>query len=579
MDNIGKYNVLKKIGAGGFAVVYKGFDPFIKRVVAIKVCYAQDEETRQRFHREAQIAGRMDHPNIATVYDFGIQGNAPYLVEEYLSGEDLAHKIKRYEPADFAIRIGLLIQTARGLAYAHHEKVIHRDIKPANIRILDDGVAKIMDFGTAKMANVESNLTQAGMTLGTVAYLPPERLQGLPYGPNSDIFSFGVTAYELLSFRRPFIAKNIPSLIDQVLNARPEPLHHVLPSCAPQLSEIVHRCLEKDPSTRYATMDDVMGDLERFCSETPEFAQAVIQPNLPSASPPTAYVPTGSNSAAATTAVAVNGADAIGLQVKGFLDRADALISQGKLDRARMLLDEVLELDPSNRAARELIARSTPAIDDAITATAPTPTRSPRPAAAAPAVGAPRRESASQQRARKITEAVESIRGYLDHGDMVRGAEALSFATRLLGRADALLALRSHFSAHVRNAIAQTRRDAYQSAERIGHTMKRLHTLHQLPVELAQHFVELAEELDAGQAEPNRILESVRRAARDDESLGRLQDRNQKQAEAVASIERLLAEGDADLADQALQFAIRLFGEFEQMPGLQQRIAQAQREV
>jgi len=235
MDQIGKYEVLDKIGSGGFAVVYKGYDPFIKRPVAIKVCYSRDAETRERFNREAEIAGRLTHRNITAIFDSGVHDEMPYLVEEYLSGEDLAHMIRRREPETLEEKLDFMLQIANGLGYAHAQEVIHRDIKPSNVRVLDNGQVKIMDFGTAKLANVESNLTQTGMTLGTVAYLSPERLLGKPSGTNSDLFSYGVLAYELLSFRRPFAGRNIPNLIDQVLNAVPVPLTTSWAACPPAL--------------------------------------------------------------------------------------------------------------------------------------------------------------------------------------------------------------------------------------------------------------------------------------------------------------------------------------------------------
>ncbi|MEL7059123.1 MAG: serine/threonine-protein kinase, partial [Acidobacteriota bacterium] len=199
MRQIGKYQILERIGTGGFAVVYRGYDPDIKRHVAIKLCHSRDEEIRQRFHREAEIAGSLIHPNIALIYDFGVYEQMPYLVEEFLSGEDLAHLIQRQEPAAIGTRVASLLQILRGLRHAHAHGVIHRDIKPANVRVLESGELKLMDFGTAKLADVESQLTQTGVTLGTVAYLAPERLRGKPARRNSDLFSIGVLAFELLS--------------------------------------------------------------------------------------------------------------------------------------------------------------------------------------------------------------------------------------------------------------------------------------------------------------------------------------------------------------------------------------------
>ena len=183
MESIGKYEVLEKIGSGGFAVVYKGYDPFIKRPVAIKVCYSRDEETRKRFTARRRSPAVWCTATSPTVYDFGLHEQMPYLVEEYLPGEDLAHHDPAPGAANPGEKLDFLLQIASGLEYAHQQGVIHRDIKPSNVRVLDNGRVKIMDFGTAKLANVESNLTQTGMTLGTVAYLSPERCWASPRAP------------------------------------------------------------------------------------------------------------------------------------------------------------------------------------------------------------------------------------------------------------------------------------------------------------------------------------------------------------------------------------------------------------
>ncbi|HVS04498.1 MAG TPA: serine/threonine-protein kinase, partial [Thermoanaerobaculia bacterium] len=192
MEKIGKYEVLEKIGMGGFGVVYKGRDPFIKRFVAIKTCGTEDDDIRLRFFREAEIAGNLQHRNVVTVYDFGFHDGVPYLVQEFLSGEDLDQGIKRRDALSEERKLEILLQVAAGLEYAHSQGVIHRDIKPGNVRVLDGGRVKIMDFGIAKLANVESQLTRTGMTLGTASYLAPEQIKGEAITPAADVFSFGV---------------------------------------------------------------------------------------------------------------------------------------------------------------------------------------------------------------------------------------------------------------------------------------------------------------------------------------------------------------------------------------------------
>lgn len=263
MDRLGKYQIVARIGTGGFGVVYKAVDPFIKRTVAIKTCSAEDPEMRQRFLLEAEICGNLHHRNIVTIYDFGYEQETPYLVQEYLSGEDLDQKIKRRDYLPMPERILWLVQIARGLAYAHARGIVHRDIKPSNIRILEDGTAKILDFGIAKLAQAASTLTQAGITLGTAAYLAPEQIRSEPIDTRTDVFAFGTLAYELLTFQRPFQAHEIPAILYKILHVEPTPLLSMAPDCPAELAQIVHRCLSKNPAQRFAPTEQLVAALER----------------------------------------------------------------------------------------------------------------------------------------------------------------------------------------------------------------------------------------------------------------------------------------------------------------------------
>jgi serine/threonine-protein kinase len=269
MQTLGKYEIVEKIGVGGFGVVYKGFDPFIKRPVAIKTCSAEDTETRERFRREAEIAGNLQHRNIVTVFEFGFENDIPYLVQEFLSGEDLDRKIKRNEFVPLPEKILWLVQIARGLAFAHERGIVHRDIKPGNVRILDDGTAKILDFGIAKLAHQPSNLTQAGMTLGTAAYLAPEQIRGQPVDPRTDVFSYGVLAYELLAYERPFRAAEISAIFYKILHETPPSLAARVPDVPVELDRIVARCLAKDPARRWIPSADLVRALESLIQRRP----------------------------------------------------------------------------------------------------------------------------------------------------------------------------------------------------------------------------------------------------------------------------------------------------------------------
>ena len=270
MQTLDKYQVLEKIGVGGFGVVYKAYDPFIKRHVAIKTCTSEETETRERFMREAEIAGNLHHRNIVTVYDFGFQEGVPYLVQEYLTGEDLDRKIKRREHLSLPEKLLFLVQIARGLQYAHSRGVVHRDIKPANIRILEDDTAKIMDFGIAKLAQHQESLTQAGITLGTAAYLAPEQIRGGAFDARTDLFSFGILAYELFAFERPFQGAEISAVFYKILNEPAPALAEKAPDCPAELERIVQRCLEKEPEKRYANCTDLLHDIEKLAHRRPE---------------------------------------------------------------------------------------------------------------------------------------------------------------------------------------------------------------------------------------------------------------------------------------------------------------------
>jgi eukaryotic-like serine/threonine-protein kinase len=262
MLTLDKYQVLEKIGVGGFGVVYKAYDPFIKRAVAIKTCTSEDTETRERFMREAEIAGNLHHRNIVTVYDFGFKDGVPYLVQEYLSGEDLDRKIKRREFLSLPEKLLYLVQIVRGLQYAHSRGVVHRDIKPANIRILEDDTAKIMDFGIARLAHQAQALTQAGITLGTAAYLAPEQIRGAAFDARTDLFSFGILAYELFALERPFQGAEISAVFYKILNEAAPSLREKAPDCPEELEQIVQRCLEKDPTQRYPGCSELLADIE-----------------------------------------------------------------------------------------------------------------------------------------------------------------------------------------------------------------------------------------------------------------------------------------------------------------------------
>ncbi|MGC8916977.1 MAG: serine/threonine protein kinase [Thermoanaerobaculum sp.] len=271
VTRIGKYEIAEQIGMGGFGVVYKAWDPYIQRWVALKTCNATDPETTQRFFREAQLAGNLQHPNITMIYDFGVENDTPYFVQEFLSGVDLDELMGK-RTLSLEATLAILLQVCSGLEYAHSRGVVHRDIKPANVRVLEDGTVKIMDFGIAKSLQTESRLTQTGVALGTAGYLSPEQLSGKPLDHRSDIFSLGVMAYEMVTGVRPFAGPNLSNIIYQILNQDPVPPRQRNKSCPERLEKAILKCLAKDPPKRFANVRDFARELKLVLQELPSRA-------------------------------------------------------------------------------------------------------------------------------------------------------------------------------------------------------------------------------------------------------------------------------------------------------------------
>lgn len=270
VTRIGKYEIAQQIGMGGFGVVYKAWDPYIQRWVALKTCNATDPETTQRFFREAQLAGNLQHPNITMIYDFGVENDTPYFVQEFLSGVDLDELMNK-QPLTLQATLAILLQVCAGLEYAHSRGVVHRDIKPANVRVLEDGTVKIMDFGIAKSLQSESRLTQTGVALGTAGYLSPEQLSGKPIDHRSDIFALGVMAYEMVTGVRPFAGPNLSNVIYQILNQDPVPPRQRNKNCPERLDKAILKCLAKDPAKRFANVRDFARELKLVFQELPTF--------------------------------------------------------------------------------------------------------------------------------------------------------------------------------------------------------------------------------------------------------------------------------------------------------------------
>lgn len=281
--NIGKYEILEPLGRGGFATVYRARDTVLARTVALKVCQATDPETLERFIREARVTGNLQHPNIAQVFDFGVEGNTPFLVQEFLPGSDLSEILKAGVPS-IAFAVSVLVQVARGLAHAHARQVVHRDVKPSNIRVLPDGLVKILDFGIARLTQDDSRLTRTGEALGTVGYFAPEILIGRPVDARADVFAFGVVAYELLTGQHPFLSDDLGRTLYAIVHHQPPHPQALRAACPAELGEVVAKCVAKEPDQRWPSAEGVVQALEPLARQL-QVEVGAIRPALTTEKP------------------------------------------------------------------------------------------------------------------------------------------------------------------------------------------------------------------------------------------------------------------------------------------------------
>jgi serine/threonine protein kinase/Tol biopolymer transport system component len=305
-SKLGPYEIVSAIGAGGMGEVYRARDPRLGRDVAIKILppsFSADPDRLRRFELEARAAAALNHPNILAVHDVGSHQGAPYLVSELLEGETLRERLSQpsrasvMSPQDTALSgvttlsahaglpvrraVEYAIQIARGLAAAHDKNLVHRDLKPENIFITTDGRVKILDFGLAKLTQPDGasnatelppttpNLnTQAGMILGTMGYMAPEQVRGLPVDHRADIFAFGVILYEMLAGQRAFQGATSVDTLSAILKEDPPDLPVAERHIPPALERIVDRCLEKSPSARFQSATDLAFALESLSSHS-----------------------------------------------------------------------------------------------------------------------------------------------------------------------------------------------------------------------------------------------------------------------------------------------------------------------
>ena len=253
---IGRYTIARVVGKGSMGIVYQGMDPYIKRLVAIKVTIPEDtlpenqiQNYRERFFTEAQAAGSLIHPNIVTIYDAGLKGNSCYIAMEFVEGGNLINFCSKDKLLPLDKILDITAKICEALDFAHQQGIIHRDIKPANIMITQRGIVKITDFGVAKLPRTD--LSEIAGIIGSPAYMAPEMLRDGQVTIRSDLFSLGVTLYELLTGEQPFQAETMVKLINKVIHHEPTPIYQLNPTVPESVSQVVMQAMAKNPIHRF----------------------------------------------------------------------------------------------------------------------------------------------------------------------------------------------------------------------------------------------------------------------------------------------------------------------------------------
>ena len=313
---VGKYEIISKLGEGGMGVVYKAKDPLIDRVVAIKKMtgtFAEDPEARERFLREARAVGRLQHPNIVSIYELGLEDNAPFMVMEFLEGQGLDRIVSTRAPLTLLQKLDYMVQVCQALHYAHEHDIVHRDVKPANVIVLTGGSqVKLVDFGIARAGS--SGMTRTGIAIGTTSYMSPEQIEASrTLDRRSDVFSAGVMMYEILTYELPFPGSEPIAIAIKILREPYPPLSAYLPEYPPELDNILAKALAKDRDERYATAEDFAFELNHIIEDLRK--------------------------------------DMVGQN----MDEARQSFARMELARSRELLSQVLKAEPQHTDARQLM--------------------------------------------------------------------------------------------------------------------------------------------------------------------------------------------------------------------------------
>lgn len=264
-----RYELLEKIGGGGMATVYKAKCHFLNRFVAIKILrqeYTNDEEFVRRFKIEAQAAASLSHPNIVSIYDVGHEESTHYIVMEYIDGITLKEFLNRRGVLNWRDAIDISIQICSAIEHAHRNHIVHRDIKPHNILLTNDGIVKVTDFGIARAVS-SSTITMAGSTIGSVHYFSPEQARGGYIDEKSDIYSLGITLYELVTGKLPFDGDSPVAVAIKHIQDEPESPININPEIPSGVNDIILKAIKKDQTKRYQSAGDMLQDLYRVIKE------------------------------------------------------------------------------------------------------------------------------------------------------------------------------------------------------------------------------------------------------------------------------------------------------------------------
>jgi serine/threonine-protein kinase len=266
---IADFHILRRLGKGGMGEVYLAEQLSLKRHVALKILrpefLASDPTALERFRHEAQAVARVTHANIVQVYAWGEAEGVCYMALEFVEGRNLKDYLARKGPPEVVLALSIMRQVGAALLRAAELGIIHRDIKPENILLTRKGEVKVADFGLSRSLTGDTplNLTQSGVTMGTPLYMSPEQIEGKPVDPRTDVYSFGVTCYHMLSGQPPFRGESAFDVAIQHVRSEPQPLSEVRPDLPPTLCAVVHKMMAKDPAQRYQTARDLLKDLVR----------------------------------------------------------------------------------------------------------------------------------------------------------------------------------------------------------------------------------------------------------------------------------------------------------------------------